>query len=371
MEKNQKQKTAVTGLLTISCIGMVLSGCTAKENPMEGQTIESIVPSPEATAAEAITDVPAVNEPTEIKPAENEPAENESAKNEPAKEIEPQTAAENTPETTADAQSLYEQFLNNGIPVTVSEDYPENVYGIPVLEKGGSFTLAELKEYISKYYLNPEYTSKTTCDHMQYAYIKCPDSADGKAKNLLVKLVGLNIYSDNDDSYAVFVVTKDNDRLYITDGYECWARSTATEYINGTLISAGSSGADDHQAELSVILSNGKITDIYSAEFLSGQRTSSVSSNTYYEIFGDDAEPDWTISIYSIGDEKYYQYYIDECSEDEKARYMNYIDRCREEQGIRWVTDEELEAAVKNQCSSLGIDHGVTRQQEEVVWNDL
>lgn len=50
---------------------------------------------------------------------------------------------------------------------------------------------------------------------------------------------------------------------------------------------------------------------------------------------------------------------------------MNYIDRCREEQGIRWVTDEELEAAVKNQCSSLGIDHGVTRQQEEVVWNDL
>ena len=81
---------------------------------------------------------------------------------------------------------------------------------------------------------------------------------------------------------------------------------------------------------------------------MSGQRTSSVSSNTYYEIFGDDAEPDWTISIYSIGDEKYYQYYIDECSEDEKARYMNYIDRCREEQGIRWVTDEELEAAVKN-----------------------
>lgn len=376
MTKNLKRKTTATSLLTISCIGMVLSGCTAEEKPMEGQTIENIVSSPEPAAKDTITDVPTVNEPVEIEPTEIEPAENksdinESDKNGPSKKTESQTATANTPEPAADTQSLYEQFLNNRITVTVGNDYPEDVYSIPILEKGSSYTLAELKEYISQYYLNPEYTTKTTCDYMQYAYIKCPDSMNGQAENLLLKLVGLNIYSDNDDSYAVFVITEDNGRLYITGGYECWARSTTTEYVSGTLISAGSNGAEDHQAELSVILSNGKITAIYRAEFLSGYRISSVNSSAYYEIFGDDAEPDQTISIYTIGDEKYYQYYIDEYSEEEKSKYMNYIDRCREEQGIHWVTDEELESAVKNQCGSLGIDYGVTQQQEEVVWNNL
>lgn len=57
-------------------------------------------------------------------------------------------------------------------------------------------------------YLNPEYRfdgGRTSYDEIQYAYMECLDS-DGK--NLLVKFSGLDIYSENDDSYAVMVVAE-------------------------------------------------------------------------------------------------------------------------------------------------------------------
>lgn len=368
MKRNRTWKTIITGLLAASCIGMALAGCGTEEKAPDGQIIESTVqpsaPAPDDTAA---------NETIPDTPADNEPQISESEVNAPdiQNKIPAETADAQQTQTASAAQSLYEQFLNNDIPAVVSNDYPESDYSTPIFERGSSYTLTELGECISKYFLDPEYMTKTSYDYIQYAYVECPDSTDSNAKNLLVKFVGLNIYSQNDDSYAVFVITENNGQLYLTDWYECWARSMTTANANGTLGNFGSAGAGDSYDELSVILSNGKIAPVYSTEILYGWWTSYLNDAIYNEIFDADTEPAFIVFIDTVGEEKYYQYDLSECPEETVGLCMNYIDRCREEQGIRWVTEDDVTAAVKNQCSFLGIDYSITQQQTEAVWNNL
>ena len=126
MKRNVKQKTVTTALLTASCIAIALSGCATEEETAN-----------EPNAGQEIT-------------AANFPGNQETA---------------------TDPQSLYSQFLNNNVAVTVSSDYPLPDYMEPIFEKGSSFTLTELGTRVSQYYLNPEYTDKTSYDYMQYAYI--------------------------------------------------------------------------------------------------------------------------------------------------------------------------------------------------------
>lgn len=326
MERNATIKTLLITLLASSCIGTVLSGCAASPPP---------------------------STPT---------ADTSSGKNTG------QSISDDTLEPAANSPNLYEQFLDNNALVTVSGIYPENEYLKPIFEKNSSYTLTELGKCVSEYFfLDPV----TSYDYMQYAYVECPDSPDKDDKNLLIKFVGLDIYSQDDDSYAVFVIIEDNGQLYVTDWYQCWARSTATAYANGILGSFGSSGAGDHYEGLSVLLSNGKQTPIYAAEVLSGWWTSYVADAIYNEIFGENMESNLIVSFYTVGDAEYYQYDMDGCSDAEKALCENYIGRCRDELGINWVTEEEIQAAIKNQCNAIGIDYGITQQLEEAVWNNL
>lgn len=220
--------------------------------------------------------------------------------------------------------------------------------------------------------MNPEYTDKTSCDQIQYAYVKCPDSSDETEKNLLVKFVGLNIYTQDDQSYAVFILAENNGRLYITGSYECWARSETTAYENGILRSSGSGGAGDHYDGISVLLSDGKPVSIYDAEILSGWWTSYVNDTIYNEVIDENTvPPDLIVAIYTIGDKKYYQYDMSDCREEEKPLCESYISRCRDEAAINWVSEEEIQTAVQNQCIAVGIDYSIIEQREEAVWNEL
>lgn len=274
-------------------------------------------------------------------------------------------------EAALNSQGLYGQFLSGDIPVTFNSNYTENIYLEPILENGNSYTLTELGECVSKYYLDSEYTGKKSYDYVQYAYVECPDSADANDRNLLVKFVGLSIYSPDDDSYAVFIITENNGQLYVTDTYECWARSDTTAYANGFLDSAGSSGADDHSYTLSAILSNGKQTTIYDERILTSDRAGDVAGAIYRDVFKENTYPNLAVYISTIGDEKFYQYDTSYCSEEEKPLCETYISRCHDEAGINWITDEELESAIQRQCSALGIDYSITLEPEKVVWNDL
>lgn len=369
MKRNVKLKTTITALLAASCIGTALSGCAAKAGNADEQNPGQEITAEDMQTLRPVADEPPVNENTETIP--DEPAINETAANNPDAESEAQTDSTETQKTAPSSQSLYEQFLNNSISMTFNSNYTKNEYLAPILENGNSYTIAELGECVSRYYLDPERTDKTSYDYVQYAYVECPDSADANDRNLLVKFVGLNIYCSDDDSYAVFVITDDNGHLYVTDQYECWARSETTAYSNGTLGDSGSAGAGDHYAGLSVILSNGKNTPIYSTEELFGWWTGHVGGAIYSEVFDENTECNLIVSIHTIGNNKYYQYSTSYCSEEEIPLCENYITRCRDEAGINWVTDEEIQTAIQNQCGALGIDYSITQNQNEAVWNNL
>lgn len=324
MKHDTKQKITITAVLTASCLGMTLCGCAAEERETNKLEIEPIV--------------------------SEEDIQTDSEEN---------------------RQTLYEQFLNNSITAAVGSSYAEGNYTAQILGKNSTLTLTELENRVSAYFFDPEYTDKTSCDLIQYAYVDCPDSSDDNAKNLLLKFVGLNIYTQDDDSYAVFILTENDDQLYIADSYQCWARSETTAYANGILNSSGSGGAGDHVGGLSVILSDGTQMPIYSAEILSGWWTSYVNESIYNETFDENMELNFVVSIYTIGDEKYYQYDMSYCEESEIPLCESYINRCRDEAAINWVSEEEIQTAIQNLCTAAGIDYSILDNREEVVWNDL
>lgn len=267
--------------------------------------------------------------------------------------------------------TLYEQFLNGEIPATVSSDYFVDGYAEDILEKNSALTLKELEDCVSNYYFDPEDTDKSFGGHIQYAYMTCPDSPEKREKSLLVKFMGLDIYSENDDSYAVFILSENNGQLSIIGLYECWDRSITTAYANGILSGGGSGGADYHTADLSAILSDGQRIPIYDAAFYSGRSSGEIDWPLYNEIFDDQPEPALTVSIYTIGNEKYYQYDMTYCGEAEIPLCEDYINRCREESAVYWSSDKEIETAVQKQCTAVGVDYALISQREEVVWNDL
>ncbi len=378
MKKTQRKIIMIT-LLAAACIGITLSGCAA-----DGKNTDNLNAKQEILTADVQTPEPALNESVANETTEtttdesivnetatDEPVVNETAENNSDTSSETPTSLTEAQKAALNSQGLYGQFLSGDIPVTFNSNYTENIYLEPILENGNSYTLAELGECVSKYYLESEYTGKKSYDYIQYAYVGCPDSSDVNDKNLLVKFVGLSIYSPGDNSYAVFIITEKNGQLYVSDTYECWARSGTTVYANGVLGSWGTGGANYHTYTLSVILSNGKQTTIYDDLILTSWCAGDIGGAIYSDVFNENTYPNFAVYVSTIGDEKFYQYDTSYCSEEEKPLCETYISRCHDEAGINWVTDEELESAIQRQCSALGIDYSITQEPEEVVWNDL
>ncbi len=352
-------------LFILLCAGMMMTGCAGQGSGEQkepkvisldlGGNAQNDDANKEQASDNAGSDAGEI-----VQPGEN------TVSPEPETESAPIDNNENI-QKNENAQDLYMQFINNEVPVMIGNDYPQNDYRIFNLERGKSYTFAELGQYVNQSYLDPEYSEKTAYDYAQYTYVECLDS---NSQNFLIKFVGLDIYAQDDDSFAVYVITENNGQLYLTDEYECWARSYTEQYRNGLCIDGGSSGAGDHYSGKSVILSNGKITNIYGEEMLSGQWTSYVNEAIYYEVFGEDLGVPLNVSVYTIGEEKYYIYDFSECTDDQVTLCENYINRCRDEAGIKWVTDAEVEEAIKKRCSSIGVNYDTIDQQEKATWTN-
>lgn len=317
-------------LLFLLCAGLLLTGCAGKE--------------PEVISLDLTGD-----------------AQNTEGK------AELETTASKSGQSVQE-QDLYMRYIKNEVAATVGNDYPMNDYLVFKLERGDSYTFAELAGYVNQRYFDPEYSEKTTYDYVQYTYVDCPDS---DSRNFLIKFVGLNIYSQNDDSFAVYVLSEKDGQLYLTDEYECWARSGVTAYRNGLCSSSGSSGAGDSYAGVDAILSDGKVTNVYGIEFLSGWWTSHVNETIYNEVFDADMEVMLNIMIYSIGENRYYVYDLSGCTDDQIPLCENYINRCRDEAGINWITDEDAQVLIKERCSSMNVNYDSIEQQQEPDWMTL
>ncbi len=283
-------------------------------------------------------------------------------------ETQPQVATDSTQEKKS-ANDLYTGFIKNEVPVIIAGNYPQMDYTTYNLEPGSSYTFTELGEFVNKSYFRLEQSEEISYDYAQYTYLDCPDST---AKNLLIKFSGLGIYAPDDDSFAVYVIAEKDGQLYLTDFYECWARSGTRACKKGLLVSDGSNGAGDHFSGVSAVMTNGEITEIYGAEILTGWWASYVSNGTLYrEVFADNEDIIFSVIIYTIGEKVYYTYDWSECTEDQISLCETYINRCREEIGIDWVTEEVVEEAIKEQCGLLGVDYNDIGQVEEVAWTNL
>lgn len=352
-------------LFMILCAGMMMTGCAdQKADEQEKPEVISL-----DLGGDVQTDEANGNQVNNV--GSNLDKTVQSGEITETQEQEAETTSEGTIDTVQDnvnPQDLYMQFINDEVPVVIANDYLQDDYRIFNLEGGKAYTFAELGQCVNQTYFDPEYSEKTAYDYAQYTYVECPDS---DSRNFLVKFVGLNIYSQGDDSFAVCVIREDNGQLYLTGGYECWARSYTEQYHRGLCVSGGSGGAGDHYFGESVILSDGKITDIYEVETLSGWWASRVSDAIYNEVFDGNEEIILNVSIYTIGEEKYYTYDLSECTDDQVIVCETYINRCRDEAGIRWVSDEEVEEAVKKRCSAIGVDYDTTDQQEIAEWTNI
>lgn len=366
--KNDKRKTINT-VLTVAWIGLLMSGCAFEMEP-DTQKEEIILDSVSDTEdLENASPHSNVETDTQIDTQDPAPAADETRQSDRDQLAENIRQAENTDSQTT-AGSLYEQFLRNEAAVLAAESIPKDEYRSPILEKGNSYTFTELGQAVSAYFLDPEYTDKASYTDAQYAYVNSPDSTG--AQILLVKFIGLNIYSQDDDSYAVVAIREDSGQLYAAAEYECWARSETLAYRNGILNDYGSGGAGDHYSGISAILSDGTVISVCATETLYGWWASCINDAAYQEVFGEDTEPgELIVTINTIGEEIYYQYDIKECTEEQKVLCETYIERCQEEQGINWVSDEEVLNAVKSRCDKLGIDYDTIKQNPEPLWNPV
>lgn len=373
--KQHKFRQILARTIVLSCITVLSAGCeTSREDASPSHTVDGYESNPdkESGTDETTSVGEQVIGPKDLAPEdENNGTDKDASSKEDTVQEDSCQNQEQDPSLAQPAPSveeLYEQFLQDNLKATVRDDFSEYETVNPVVKMGSSYTLTELGQAVSAWYLKPEYSDKTSYDSIQYAYMECLDNS---SKKLLVKFIGLNIYAPDDDSYLVFILTEEDGQLYVTDGYECWARSATKAYQNGYLDSSGSNGAGDHSAALLAVLSNGKATGIYQQETLSGS-FADLGGGVYNEVFGENYEvPTFVVSITTIGDETYYTYGIDECPNEDLTLCQTYIDRCREELGINWVSEKEVQDAIENRCAFLGIPYDKTQDTEEVLWNNL
>ena len=133
-------------------------------------------------------------------------------------------------------QNHFTSYLNNETKAVCNE---YTIYGsgtdyIECMHEGDRFTLEELIDSLNT---NPSTLS------VQYTYLDC--GVDGKPE-LALKITGLDIYSEGDDSYAFYVFYDNGTELELAFCNAYWARSGMNIYQYGYLTEYGSGGAALH-----------------------------------------------------------------------------------------------------------------------------
>jgi len=206
---------------------LIVSGCKKSQNP---QTVTDTNP----TASPSATIIPTA-EPG-LRPSQDEPVA--------------------TPALSLDEESLeaYEKFLKNEAAISfdrfMHKGYlinPDNTEE-PLFQKETEYTLLELLERLTRYYL--ERSTDKKLKSIDYGFIDC--GKDGVSE-LVLRFNGMDIDGIDDDSTLVYVIKYINGKLYLCYYYETWARSETSINEYGYIKSSGSGGASHHISEYSFI----------------------------------------------------------------------------------------------------------------------
>ena len=235
-------------------------------------------------------------------------------------------------------RKAYLNFLEGKEKVYVGMDA---VYG---MEAQSGYTVGEIFDKVKSSFDN---SFGNYAPRLEYAFLDCGD--DG-VEDLAIRVIGLNIYSEGDDSDATMVITRRNGRLEMVYACESWARSYSEVNYYGCVSGGGSSGAGDSTSFLAYIDGGGNYNPVYECNQLWGMWTSYLDDDAYRQLFGN-GEPSLSVEIWYVGDSTYY---VANIPEDDVQRGMAYVDQCRQK-GMNFVASEEAERVVWQRKMELGV----------------
>lgn len=226
---------------------------------------------------------------------------------------------------------------------------------------GKKFSVRELADTLEK--MQPYEGSAAPVVYFNFMQVK---------DNLLLtlKFSGMDIYSQNDDSYTVLILNYTNNELHITDSYSSWARQEASLLTSGYLATSGSAGAGESIFDGSFINENGKIERMFIKDQCIGSWMMGIGdtdADLYIEAYQDDAEDtNMYISEYVIGEEKVYlTESYGEITKSDKA----YLDALTDA-GLGFVTQDEVNEMIEKEAKKLGHD-SYEMEMSRVLWSKV
>lgn len=293
--------------------------------------------------------------------------------------------------------ALYEQFLQGELSATMAEGYSPvhssvccSTYG---LGERKTYTLEEMEREVADDYLHPkwpgaDYDPEATCDGIRYAYV---DSMDGGEKILLLRFDFderdmCTLYTYDTPAYTVVALAAEDGRLSVIAQYDVTEIRKVTAYENGLLYACASTDTDWHTESFAgVLLPDRGCERIYGQDILVGEGLNiwKWESDLGYDIYEDVLATERELlddkvfrvkitTVYGNGSaHEYYQYHMNECTEQEEKICRLFLNRCREEASIVWTTEAEVQSAVTDRCKELGFDYEETVEPVEVEWAAL
>lgn len=155
----------------------------------------------------------------------------------------------------------YGKFMRNEMKVSFDRFMPKDDMGEALYKKGSEYTLSEVLGIVTAYYF--EYSANKKIKYIDYSYIDC--GMDG-VNELVLRLNGMDIYNDDDDSTLVYIIKYIDGKLSLCYCYETWARSESTLNEYGYYQSGGSNGASNHSVKYGLIDKYGNWQPIVSIE---------------------------------------------------------------------------------------------------------
>jgi hypothetical protein len=148
-----------------------------------------------------------------------------------------------TPALSVEELSMeaYRKFLKNEMKVSFVRFTSKDDAGNAFYKKGSEYTLSEALSLVAADYFS--HTANKKIRFIDYSYIDC--GKDG-VNELVLRLNGMDIYSEDDDSTLVYVIKYTEGKLVPCYYYETWARSNSELNQYGYLKSEGSGGASSH-----------------------------------------------------------------------------------------------------------------------------
>lgn len=196
--------------------------------------------------------------------------------------------------------------------------------------------------------------------YVEHAYLDC--GGDG-VEELAVRFVGLDIYSPDDMSNLIMIITCSNGSPEVVYSCESWARSYTEPRYHGCIPSSGSAGAGDHPFGLEYLDGSGSLHTVYDGEQLGGLWIRDIDGEIYDAVFGS-AEPAADVTHYQISNTDYYVMQSYDASIDSLCQ--EYISLC-EQKGMRFVSEEEIDELIMQYAKDLGIEDAWL-DEEELSW---